>query len=288
MAFNGVIANRLNPWAWLRVLSNNDLAVLCNAGAPTSGTSGTFAKKAGPGTLLLDYTNKVVYLNTNTKASPTWTAIGPSTSLALARGFIFRGNSSGVAAAYDANDSGKILVGDGTDLNSVAVTGDVTISSAGVTAIGANKVLSSMLDTGIIQKVTGTISSANITGTSAGQFGHANGVVLQAAPGASVALQPVALGMYYTFATAAYTAGGNITLNWGAGGAALTGLVSAANSVGAASSKAVMFFPLSTAGIAIVSNASLNLVSSAAFTQPGTAAGTIAWELWYRTMAVGF
>jgi len=141
---------------------------------------------------------------------------------------------------------------------------------------------------GVLQKVTGTISAANIIATTAGGLGHANGFVLQAAPGASVGLQLVSLGLYYTFATAAYTAGGNLTVNWGAGGAALTGLVSAANSLGAASSKAVFFVPLSTAAIAIVSNASLNLVSSAAFTNPGTAAGTVAYELWYRTMAVGF
>jgi hypothetical protein len=135
---------------------------------------------------------------------------------------------------------------------------------------------------------SGSISAAAIVGTAAGQFGHANGVPLVAAPGASLALIPSKLAIYYTFATAAYTGGGNITLNWGAGGAAVTGLVSAANSVGAASSKAVMFFPLSTAGVAMVSNASLNLVSSAAFTQPGTAAGVINWEIWYRIANVGF
>lgn len=143
-------------------------------------------------------------------------------------------------------------------------------------------------DTGLTLHATGTISAANITGTSAGQFGHANGVVLVAAPGANLALQLISASTYYTFATAAYTAGGNTTVNWGAGGAALTGLVSAANSFGAASSKALQYFTLTTAAVAIVSNASLNLVSSAAFTQPGTAAGTIAWEIFYRILNVGF
>lgn len=166
-------------------------------------------------------------------------------------------------------------------------TGDVTVAN-GISTIGANKVTSAMLATNMLQRATGTISSANITGVGAGQLGHANGVILVPAPAAGVALQLVAVGMYYTFATAAYTAGGNITVNWGAGGAALTGLVSAANSVGAASSKALQFFPLTTAAIAIVSAAALNLVSTAAFTQPGTAAGTITWEIWYRTLAVGF
>lgn len=233
-----VIGNKLNFFAWLNNLKNLGIGILTNAGAPTSGTSGTFVNKAGPGCLLLDTTNTNLYMNTNTLASPTWTL--------FMRGATF--------------------------------SGDVSVSAAGATT----------LSNSLLQRATGTIASADITGTGAGQLGHANGVVLLAAPGANLAWQLVSFGLYYTFATAAYTGGGNLTVNWGAGGAALTGLVSAANSLTAASSKAVQFFPLSTVGVAIVSNASLNLVSSAAPTQPGTAAGTIAWELWYRKLAVGF
>lgn len=44
-----------------------------NAGAPTSGTSGTLAGYAQPGDLLADTTNKNLYQNTGTQASPTWT-----------------------------------------------------------------------------------------------------------------------------------------------------------------------------------------------------------------------
>lgn len=218
-----------------------DVRDLVGSGAPTNGTSGTGVGDAGPGSTYWDYTNSQVYINTNTKASPTWTKLPNGAALSVTQAML-----------------------------------------------AANAVNSSKLSTDILQKATGTIASADITGTAAGQLGHAQGVVLQAAPGANVALQLVAFGLYYDFATAAYTAGGNLTVNWGAGGAALTGLVSAANSVAAAADKAVMFFPLSTAGVAIVSNASLNLVSTVAFTQPGTAAGVINWELWYRVMAVGF
>lgn len=220
----------INMFAMLRSLVNNGCPILSNAGAPSSGTSGTFVGQAGKGSLLIDYTNGNFYLNTGTLASPTWT------------------------------------------LQTILPTG----------------LPSSQLDPSILQVVTGTITAANIIGTAAGQFGHANGVVLQAAPGAGFALQLVAFCHYYTFATAAYTAGGNTTVNWGAGGAALTGLVSAANGIGKASSNAFQYFPLSTAGVAIVSNASLNFVSSAAFTNPGTAAGTIGWMLAYRLLNVGF
>lgn len=44
-----------------------------NNGAPTNGTTG--ANICGPGSLLIDYTNKQLYMNTGTLASPTWTLI---------------------------------------------------------------------------------------------------------------------------------------------------------------------------------------------------------------------
>lgn len=47
-----------------------------NAGAPTDGTSGTQKGNAAPGALLVDTTNKILYINTNTLASPTWTKVG--------------------------------------------------------------------------------------------------------------------------------------------------------------------------------------------------------------------
>jgi len=70
--------NKLNTWAWLKNMMNNNLGILTNAGAPTNGTSGTFAGLAGPGCVLLDITNKNLYINTNTKASPTWTFLSSS------------------------------------------------------------------------------------------------------------------------------------------------------------------------------------------------------------------
>lgn len=51
--------------------------ILRNAGAPVNGT--TFAGKAGKGCLLIDTTNGILYINTNTQASPTWTKVGTQT-----------------------------------------------------------------------------------------------------------------------------------------------------------------------------------------------------------------
>lgn len=135
-------------------------------------------------------------------------------------------------------------------------------------------------------QVLGTIAVADIIGTGAGQFGHAQGYPLVPAPGAGKALVLTEVVASYKFNTAGYTGGGNTTVNWGAGGAALTGLVSAANFAGAAADKPVLFVPLSTVGIALVANASLNLVAAAAFTQPGTAAGVINYAANYWTVTL--
>lgn len=90
---------------------------LFNAGAPTSGTSGTFANYAPPGAVLIDITNKNLYQNTGTLASPTWsqvasnegnvnitggaingTAIGGTTPAAGAFTSVALGNADALAA----------------------------------------------------------------------------------------------------------------------------------------------------------------------------------------------
>lgn len=67
---------------------------------------------------------------------------------ALARGSVVVGNSSGVGSALDAKSSGKVLVGDGTDLKSVAISGDATLAANGALTIGAGAVTSEKLANG--------------------------------------------------------------------------------------------------------------------------------------------
>lgn len=129
---------------------------------------------------------------------------------------------------------------------------------------------------------TVSISSADITGSSAGQLGHANGYPLIAAGGATVGIELVSALVSFTYSTAQYGGGGNVTLNISGGGAALTGLISAANSFGAAANKIIQFVPLAAAAQNITSNTGVNLVAASAFTQPGTAAGTIKAFVTYR------
>lgn len=54
-----------------------DVCVIVNNGAPSNGTTG--AAVTGPGSLCVDYANGKLYINTNTKASPTWTVVGSQT-----------------------------------------------------------------------------------------------------------------------------------------------------------------------------------------------------------------
>lgn len=137
------------------------------------------------------------------------------------------------------------------------------------------------------RQATGSITAAQIISTAAGDFGHASGVPLLAAPGAANVAELISLIMIYDRAVAAYTDGGNITVNM-TGGAAITGLIGAAATLGAAADNITVFRPLTTAGVVTAVNIGFSLVSSAAFTNPGTAAGVIRWVLNYRVHASGF
>jgi hypothetical protein len=61
-----------NIWSMIKNWWENDVVSIVGAGAPTDGTSGTGVNLCGPGSQYTDITNKNVYINGNTKASPTW------------------------------------------------------------------------------------------------------------------------------------------------------------------------------------------------------------------------
>jgi len=64
-----------NFQASIRRLINNGILNIAGAGAPTSGASGDGVGICGKGSLYHDVTNAIVYQNTGTAASPTWTAL---------------------------------------------------------------------------------------------------------------------------------------------------------------------------------------------------------------------
>lgn len=61
------------------IRTGNDTGVFNTSSAPVDGTSGTLVGVAGPGSILMR-TNGAVYVNTNTKASPTWVSLGVGAS----------------------------------------------------------------------------------------------------------------------------------------------------------------------------------------------------------------
>jgi len=67
----------------------------------------------------------------------------------IARGSVKVGGGSNAPTDLDAKGDGKILVGDGTDVASVSVSGDVTLANNGAVTIAANAVEGSMLNSNV-------------------------------------------------------------------------------------------------------------------------------------------
>lgn len=131
-----------------------------------------------------------------------------------------------------------------------------------------------------------TQTAAQMIATTAGSLSHAQGlIVVPAAPTGYVNILHRAI-VSYTFATAAFTGGGNTTFNIGGGGAALTGLIATTTLWQNASSIIQEFVPLSTVAFPVTKETSINLVTASAITNPGTAAGSAKVYAWYSQVAI--
>jgi hypothetical protein len=64
------------PYKKANIRMEDDVCVLVDAGAPTSGASGTGDNYAGTGSLYVDSTAGKLYINTGSISSPTWTVVG--------------------------------------------------------------------------------------------------------------------------------------------------------------------------------------------------------------------
>ncbi len=160
---------------------------------------GSIAQKVQLGTLLNDaYTN-------------------PS-ELDLDNGTVMIGNVSDQGSAVTLTST-QILVGSGTNIATPrTVTGDVTIGNTGVTAIGASKILTTMvadsnvtlakLADPVMKETLVTLSQANITGMSV------TPVALIAAPGAGKVIIVDEIEFFHDYATAVYTSGGDVTIEY--------------------------------------------------------------------------
>ena len=82
----------------------------------------------------------------------------------IAQGSVKVGGSSNAPTDLDASGDGKILVGDGTDVNSVAVSGDITLGNDGEVAIASGVVVNADINSNaaIAYSKLAALSSGNI------------------------------------------------------------------------------------------------------------------------------
>lgn len=255
--------------------------IYCSVGASPTGKVGTstvpeFDDKTGVGDSATAPTEGVTDALTAGKVTARGTiAMANTITVATDKKIQFRDTGLYIQSGAD----GKLTISaDGSGADDITLAGTVTVSDDLTLAAGkgiASGTYSKVLTTSV------SISAADIVATGAGKFGHAAGYPLVADPGAGLCVELVSAVMSFTYGIAQYANGGNVTVNIN-GAAALTGVISAGNSVGAAASNLTQFVPLATAGNTLTVNKGLNLVAASAFTNPGTATGTIKVFVTYR------
>lgn len=117
-------------------------------------------------------------------------------------------NAESVVAAEIALADGTVLIGNASGV-AVAntLTGDVTTTNAGVTAIGANKVTKAMLATDVLVETTGTLSQANLQAIG-------TPISLISAPGAGKVIVVDEIELFHSYSTAAYTSGADLQIEY--------------------------------------------------------------------------
>jgi hypothetical protein len=130
---------------------------------------------------------KSVYENQGTTTSASFNLMGDvaASEITLAEGNLLVGNSSGVGVALNAKTSGQILVGNGTTLVSVVMSGDATLASSGAITVANNAITSAKMSEAVMKVVKVTLTNAEIKAL------RATPKTLVAAPGANKVVQYV-------------------------------------------------------------------------------------------------
>jgi len=143
--------------------------------------------------------------------------------------------------------NGRIFVGNASNVaTGLAMTGDITISNTAVTAIGANKVLSSMISPLVLKYAAVPISATEFNGM------YATPKQLIAAQGADTQIIVEQMALAMTFGAAQYAAGGVVAAQYDStahgAGVLATATEAAADFTGAAAS--TTFRSLSSVAVA--------------------------------------
>lgn len=144
-----------NVWGMIKHLLNHNVWIRADDGAPVNGTTGTGAGIAGPGSIYIDYTNAIIYSNTGTLASPTWTAIsGASGNVTL----------NGTQTLTNKTLTAPILTGT-TAAATIAASAGVTSSGGGIgyaTGAGGTVTQTTSKTTGVTcSHLSGAVTTSN-------------------------------------------------------------------------------------------------------------------------------
>ena len=164
----------------------------------------------------------------------------------LTRGYIKVGGTSDIISDLNAKTDGYIVVGNGTDLNSVAVSGDVGLSNTGLATIQPGSVDAEMLSFTLASTLTATLT------ISAAQMIELNSVPLTviAAPGDTKIISVTKASLYLDYNTAAYAGGSSVQLVysaaptisvWSSPSASVTGTVDTFSQMAISSTQLVAF-----------------------------------------------
>ncbi len=194
----------------------------------------------------------------------------------LSGGIIYRSDPFGVIEEFDVSGNAKILIGNGENVGSVSVTGDVHISGAGVTTIQP-----AVITTAMLNFVPMTYYEAEISLTSAQILAlNTTPIEIIGTPGAGKYIDLISATWNYTYNTAVYATNTSINLiNTGGASAILVddgALISSVNKIGKFIPKIAP--PAATSWMSINSGISVTVDGG----DPTAGAGTIKISIVYR------
>lgn len=147
-------------WGQLRDLADNNVYFIQGAGAPTSGTTGTGVGICGPASEYFDITNKVIYRNTGTIGSVTWTLLTSGGSSSFTSGTI-------AASTFTTGTISASSFTTGTIAGSTFTTGTISASTMAYTtqsvaAIGTNQTTASTISVSYPANILVTAADATV------------------------------------------------------------------------------------------------------------------------------
>lgn len=196
-------------------------------------------------------------------------------------------NAEAVTAGEIALADGKVLVGNVSGVGAaVTLTGDVTTTNAGVTAIGANKVTKAMLATDVMVETTGTLTQANL-------LAIASLVEAIPAPGAGKVIVVDEVELFHSYSTAAYAAGSDLALEYETSGDNIALVVDSFVTDTSSASKIIKPSTYNldgstgtAAGFDVTANANKAVKFQATNFTDGNAANVIKWRIRYHVVTL--